>query len=61
MRYARSVPKPASGDRFGVLPPGAKVPSRHELARQYDVSDRVAVEAVRLLVAEGFAETRAGG
>jgi DNA-binding GntR family transcriptional regulator len=25
----------------GVLPPGSKVPSRHELARQYDVSDRV--------------------
>jgi DNA-binding GntR family transcriptional regulator len=40
----------------GVLPPGAKVPSRHELARQYDVSDRVAVEAVRLLVPEGFVE-----
>ncbi len=44
----------------GVLPPGAKVPSRHELARQYDVSDRVAVEAVRLLVAEGFVEARSG-
>ena len=44
----------------GVLPPGAKVPSRHELARQYDVSDRVAVEAVRLLVAEGFVESRSG-
>lgn len=44
----------------GVLPPGAKVPSRHELARRYDVSDRVAVEAVRLLVAEGFVEARSG-
>jgi DNA-binding GntR family transcriptional regulator len=44
----------------GVLPPGAKVPSRHELARQYEVSDRVAVEAVRLLVAEGFVESRSG-
>lgn len=44
----------------GVLPPGAKVPSRHELARRYGVSDRVAVEAVRLLVAEGFVETRSG-
>ena len=44
----------------GVLAPGAKVPSRHELARQYDVSDRVAVEAVRLLVAEGFVESRSG-
>lgn len=44
----------------GSLPPGAKLPSRHELARQYGVSDRVGVEAVRLLVAEGFAETRSG-
>ena len=44
----------------GVLPPGAKIPSRHELARQYGVSDRVAVEAVRLLVAEGFVEARSG-
>jgi DNA-binding GntR family transcriptional regulator len=44
----------------GSLPPGAKLPSRHELARQYSVSDRVAVEAVRLLAAEGFAETRSG-
>lgn len=44
----------------GSLPPGGKLPSRHELARQYDVSDRVGVEAVRLLVAEGFAETRSG-
>jgi DNA-binding GntR family transcriptional regulator len=44
----------------GVLAPGAKVPSRHELARTYDVSDRVAVEAVRLLVAEGFVEARSG-
>jgi DNA-binding GntR family transcriptional regulator len=44
----------------GTLVPGAKLPSRHELARQYEVSDRVGVEAVRLLVAEGFAETRSG-
>jgi DNA-binding GntR family transcriptional regulator len=44
----------------GALPPGAKLPSRHELARQYDVSDRVAVEAVRLLIAEGFVEARSG-
>jgi DNA-binding GntR family transcriptional regulator len=44
----------------GVLPPGAKIPSRHELARTYGVSDRVAVEAVRLLIAEGFVEARSG-
>lgn len=44
----------------GSLRPGDKLPSRHELARRYEVSDRVGVEAVRLLVAEGFAETRSG-
>lgn len=44
----------------GVLAAGARLPSRHELARQYEVSDRVAVEAVRLLVAEGFVEARSG-
>jgi DNA-binding GntR family transcriptional regulator len=44
----------------GTLPPGAKLPSRHELARRYDVSDRVSVEAVRLLIAEGFVEARSG-
>jgi DNA-binding GntR family transcriptional regulator len=44
----------------GQLAPGAKLPSRHELAATYSVSDRVAVEAVRLLVAEGFAVTRPG-
>jgi DNA-binding FadR family transcriptional regulator len=43
-----------------VTSPGAKIPSRRELARQYDVSDRVAVEAVRLLAAEGFVESKSG-
>lgn len=44
----------------GDLPPGAKLPSRHELARQYGVSDRVGMEAVRLLIAEGFVEAKSG-
>jgi DNA-binding GntR family transcriptional regulator len=44
----------------GDLPPGAKLPSRHELARQYQVSDRVGMEAVRLLIAEGFVEAKSG-
>jgi DNA-binding GntR family transcriptional regulator len=44
----------------GELPPGAKLPSRHELARQYEVSDRVGMEAVRLLIAEGFVEAKSG-
>jgi DNA-binding GntR family transcriptional regulator len=44
----------------GDLPPGARLPSRHELARQYQVSDRVGMEAVRLLIAEGFVEAKSG-
>jgi DNA-binding GntR family transcriptional regulator len=44
----------------GTLAPGARLPSRHDLARQYQVSDRVGLEAVRLLIAEGFAEARSG-
>jgi DNA-binding GntR family transcriptional regulator len=44
----------------GNLPPHARVPSRAQLARQYAVSDRVAVEAVRVLTAEGFVEGRPG-
>jgi DNA-binding GntR family transcriptional regulator len=44
----------------GRLQPGARIPSRHELAAQYGVSDRVAVEAVRRLVAEGAVESRSG-
>lgn len=44
----------------GRLAPGAKVPSRHELAATYGVSDRVAVQAVRLLVSEGLVVARPG-
>jgi DNA-binding GntR family transcriptional regulator len=44
----------------GALAPGAKLPSRHQLSAQYGVSDRVAVEAVRLLISEGFVEARSG-
>jgi DNA-binding GntR family transcriptional regulator len=44
----------------GTLAPGTRLPSRHDLARQYEVSDRVGMEAMRLLIAEGFAEARSG-
>ncbi|TDB83623.1 GntR family transcriptional regulator [Actinomadura sp. KC216] len=44
----------------GRLGPGDRVPSRHQLARDHGVSDRVAVEAVRLLVSEGYVESRSG-
>jgi len=44
----------------GRLAPGDRVPSRHQLAREHGVSDRVAVEAVRRLVSEGYVESRSG-
>lgn len=44
----------------GELPPRSRVPSRAQLSKQYAVSDRVAVEAVRVLAAEGFVEGRPG-
>jgi DNA-binding GntR family transcriptional regulator len=44
----------------GTLIPGSRLPSRAQLAQQYTVSDRVAFEAIRLLVTEGFVETRSG-
>jgi DNA-binding GntR family transcriptional regulator len=44
----------------GTLPPGTRLPSRAQLASRYSVSDRVAFEAIRLLVTEGFVETRSG-
>jgi DNA-binding GntR family transcriptional regulator len=70
VRQAISVPPSPTYQRIaddlrraivdGNLPPGAKLPSRHELARQYEVSDRVGMEAVRLLIAEGFVEAKSG-
>jgi DNA-binding GntR family transcriptional regulator len=44
----------------GTLAPGARLPSRPQLTRQYGVSDSVAVQAIRLLAAEGLAEARSG-
>ncbi|WUH99450.1 GntR family transcriptional regulator [Spirillospora sp. NBC_00431] len=44
----------------GRLAPGDRLPSRHQLAGEHGVSDRVAVEAVRLLVSEGYVEARSG-
>jgi DNA-binding GntR family transcriptional regulator len=44
----------------GTLPPSTRLPSRAQLAGQYGVSDRVAFEAIRVLVTEGFVETRSG-
>lgn len=44
----------------GRLAAGDKVPSRAQLREQYDVSDQVAIQAVRLLISEGFLEARSG-
>ncbi|KWX02805.1 GntR family transcriptional regulator [Carbonactinospora thermoautotrophica] len=44
----------------GTLPPGTRLPSRAQLAREYGVAESVALEAMRLLVSEGFVETRPG-
>jgi DNA-binding GntR family transcriptional regulator len=44
----------------GELGPGALVPSRAQLSRQYTVSDRVAVEAVKVLMKEGLVQGRPG-
>jgi DNA-binding GntR family transcriptional regulator len=44
----------------GRLVPGDRVPSRYKLAGLHGVSDRVAVEAVRLLVSEGYVVSRSG-
>ncbi|GAB3277165.1 GntR family transcriptional regulator [Actinocorallia lasiicapitis] len=46
--------------RDGRLEPGAKLPSRHQLAATYSVSDGVAVNAVRVLVGEGAVVSRSG-
>lgn len=44
----------------GLLPPGARLPSRAQLSQRYSVSEQVSRRALRLLVAEGLAESRPG-
>jgi DNA-binding GntR family transcriptional regulator len=44
----------------GELAAGERVPSRTQLSRRYTVSDRVAVEAVKVLMNEGLVEGRPG-
>ncbi|TDQ55467.1 GntR family transcriptional regulator [Actinorugispora endophytica] len=44
----------------GALPPGTRLPSRVQLSRRYAVSEQVSRHALRLLVAEGLAESRPG-
>src|SRR5258705_1795725 len=46
--------------REGTLPPGARVPSTRDLARQLGISRRVAVDAYAQLAAEGYLSLRQG-
>lgn len=44
----------------GELPPGTRLPARHEIAAEHGVADGVAREATRALAVEGFVESRPG-
>ncbi|MEW9547233.1 GntR family transcriptional regulator [Nonomuraea sp. NPDC050783] len=44
----------------GELPPGARLPSRPEIKRRYNVSDGVANRVAQALIHEGLAEARSG-
>ncbi|GAB3210807.1 GntR family transcriptional regulator [Marinactinospora thermotolerans] len=44
----------------GELAAGTRLPSRAQLARQYEVSEQVSRNALRLLVTEGLVESRPG-
>jgi GntR family transcriptional regulator len=46
--------------RGGLLPPGARVPSRNGIITRYGVGETAAKHALRVLAAEGLIETRAG-
>ena len=44
----------------GVLAPHTRLPSQARIRRDYGVSDTVALEARKVLMAEGFVEGRSG-
>jgi GntR family transcriptional regulator len=46
--------------RSGEIPPGAKLPSRAELGKEYDVSDSVIGKAMIIVRATGLVETLEG-
>ena len=46
--------------REGVLPPGARVPSRHGIITRYGVGETAAKHALQVLATEGLIEARAG-
>src|SRR5580704_10907407 len=46
--------------RDGVLPPGARVPSRNAIIARYGVGETAAKHALQVLATEGLIEARAG-
>ncbi|WP_344056897.1 GntR family transcriptional regulator [Microbispora corallina] len=46
--------------RSGELPPGARLPSRPEIMRDFGVSDAVAKQVARVLISEGLAVAKPG-
>jgi GntR family transcriptional regulator len=46
--------------RTGLLPPGARVPSRNAIITRYGVGETAAKHALRVLAAEGLIEARPG-
>lgn len=44
----------------GTIPPGSRLPSQARIRAAYDVSDTVALEARKVLIAEGLVEGRSG-
>jgi GntR family histidine utilization transcriptional repressor len=61
MRHYRRVKQALLGlMRSGALPPGARLPSEHDIVRDYGVSRMTANRALRELMAEGAVTRRAG-
>lgn len=44
----------------GEFPPGARIPSRREISAEYGVGNTAALEAMKVLLAEGLVEGRRG-
>jgi DNA-binding GntR family transcriptional regulator len=58
--YARVASDLRERIRAGEFPPGSRIPSRAEIIATYGVGNTSALEALRLLTAEGLVEGRQG-
>ncbi|MEY4546602.1 MAG: hypothetical protein RL685_2797 [Pseudomonadota bacterium] len=58
--YAQIAQRLRAQIQSGQLAPGARIPSEHELAEQYDVGRPTVRQATELLVNEGLLERRRG-